>query len=425
MKTLVDAYGTAGHTNSKWDEPARRALTEFARCRSLRTEPGENWAQIIATNCAEAVALGCDDPMIQYLHIRFVLAQSNSPTAFLDVYCQTARKMNQSSYPAIRKFYAVMWAMDQIFYTYGTNCVTQPVESEIADLVNQNVDTALEDKTMPVREAYELSDKLLHLISGCDTKNYQQAYARIEKHLTDNWPGDYSIWLLKGIAQIHMAWQARGSGWANTVTDEGWKGFAQHLDLAKKALEHAWKMNPKDPEIARHMIIVTLGRSGDRAEMEKWFDRAMALNPNYYDACVQKLYFLEPKWYGSRDAMLDFGRECVANTNWGGKVPCVLIDVHLNYCNGYVDELKRTNYWKDPEVWTDIKSAYERFFQINPDAVNDYIGYYAWYAYKAEQWDVLNNLIPKLGPDSYYIFGGQAEFDKMVRSAKEHTGEPK
>src|ERR1019366_290221 len=50
FKTLVDAYQKAGHTNPKWDEPAKRALTELARSRSRCTESNEAWGLIISTN---------------------------------------------------------------------------------------------------------------------------------------------------------------------------------------------------------------------------------------------------------------------------------------------------------------------------------------------------------------------------------------
>ena len=49
---------------------------------------------------------------------------------------------------------------------------------------------------------------------------------------------------------------------------------------------------------------------------------------------------------------------------------------------------------------------------------------YALYAYKCEQWDKLNELIPMLGPVKHDYFGGKDEFDKMVRLAKEHAGKP-
>jgi hypothetical protein len=57
LKTLVDPYQKAGHTNPKWDEPAKRALTEFARVRAQCTESNEAWGWIIATNCESAVQM--------------------------------------------------------------------------------------------------------------------------------------------------------------------------------------------------------------------------------------------------------------------------------------------------------------------------------------------------------------------------------
>ena len=59
----------------------------------------------------------------------------------------------------------------------------------------------------------------------------------------------------------------------------------------------------------------------------------------------------------------------------------------------------------------------------NPNETSWYHNY-AWYAYHAEQWDTLNEIIPKLGPINYSYFGGQDEFNKMVQLAKEHAGKP-
>ena len=240
--------------------------------------------------------------------------------------------------------------------------------------------------------------------------------------MLENWPDDYTVWLLKGRAFIDMAWHARGSGWAYTVSDKGWEHFNERLATAQEALEHAWKLNPKDPEIAHQMMTVMLGQGGGRDRMELWFNRAMVLDPNDYEACSKKLYYLEPKWYGSVDDMLAFGRECVQNKQWGGDVPLILVDAH-NFIAG-IDKSEQTNYWKEPEVWSDINAAYERFFEANPGTTGRYYQY-AWYAYNFKQWTKFIELISKLEPINYDYFGGKAAFDKMVQFAKEHADKPK
>jgi len=418
LKTLVEAYEKAGHTSPKWDEPAKRALTEFARTRSKSTESNEAWGLIISTNCIAAVDAGCDDPMIRYLHARFVTGEQRlSAKECADVICKAATALQQSSYPDIRKFYASLRAVQQLYSAFGTNADRQAIGS-VGGGIKNYLEDAIKDKSMPLEDVCDACHEGIEIYRGT-----QNLYEEIEKPLFDRWPDRSEIWLLKGEAYIKKAWNARGGGYAYTVSDKGWEHFNERLATAEEALEHAWKLNPKDPEIARQMMTVMLGQGEGRDRMELWFDRAMVLDPNDYDACSRKLYYLEPKWYGSREAMLDFGRECVQNTNWAGRVPLVLVDAHWNFCRGYIDKSEQTNYWKQPDVWAEIKSAYDRFFQLNTNTVG-YYEYYAWYAYQAGQWDVLNELIPKLGPETYYHFGGKDEFDKIVRLAKEHANKP-
>ena len=40
-----------------------------------------------------------------------------------------------------------------------------------------------------------------------------------------------------GWIEIKRAWAARGSGWANTVTEDGWRGFREHLTKAEALLD--------------------------------------------------------------------------------------------------------------------------------------------------------------------------------------------
>jgi len=422
LKTLVDAYQKAGHTNPKWDEPAKRALTEFARVRSQCTESNESWGWIIATNCESAVQAGCDDPMVKYLFIRFALDQTNSKEVFLKAYCQTAKDMQKSAYPPVRKFYAASWALDQICYTYGTNTANQPIWSEITPLIGQNIEAALNDKTMSAREAYEIASKALYWVSG-DTNNYQQAYRCVEKPLFENWPDAYTSWLLKGEAYLQICWQGRGGGYANKVSEQGWKLFFERLAVAENALTNAWRINSTDAQIPTIMIRVDEGRQKSRDDMEFWFSRAMALNPDNYQACEYKLHYLYPQWYGSRDDMIAFGKECVSSKTWDGTVPLILSDAHREYWLYLEDPAEKTNYWKQPDVWPDIQASFTRFFDLNPNATRYYHNY-AWYAYQCEQWNAFNELIPKLGPINYDYFGGKAEFDKMVQLAKERANKP-
>jgi hypothetical protein len=214
--------------------------------------------------------------------------------------------------------------------------------------------------------------------------------------LERRFPNDANVLALKGRAYVDWAWEARGGGWANTVTPQGWKDMAARLDEASAALTRAWQLDPDDADVAVEMINVELGRNGDRDVMEAWFKRAMAADPDCYAACTSKLYFLEPKWHGSAEDMLAFGRECVAGGNWRERLPAVLIDAHVALA---AYEADKDAYWLKPGVWDDVVRVYAEHVRLFPDD-SDIRGYYAKFAYKCHQWKVLNEQLAKLGKDA-------------------------
>ena len=157
--------------------------------------------------------------------------------------------------------------------------------------------------------------------------------------------------------------------------------------------------------------------------MERWFKNAMDLDPTNYEARMNKLQWLHPKWHGTAQDMLDFGEECLSNTN--GAVSLTLYDAHLELAK-YQEQIKAgpaAEYWKRPEVWTDVKRAFERFFAMHPEEVG-YRHNYALAAYKCEAWDDLRKQIPLLGEINYSYFGGKEAFEEMVRKAKQYGKEP-
>jgi Domain of unknown function (DUF4034) len=423
LKTTVGAYQEIGNTDPKWDEPATNALAAFAASRSQSFAPDEDWATIIRTNCDAAVQAGCDDTMIRYLYIKYTMSQTNSSKNFTDAFCKTEADMDQSQYPSIRKFYAALRAQQQLYYTYPTNFDRQEA-GELAQHIYDNLIATVADKTTPPEEAYEASSEGLHQMSGSKDW-YERCYNELEKSFFANWPKESVSFLLKGEAYLQMAWLARGTGYAKDVTQEGWKSFGEHLAVAETSLKKAWQLNPKDPRIPTIMIRVDEAQQKDRDDMELWFNRAMTLNPNNYEACKSKLHYLYPQWYGSRDEMIAFGRECVASTNWGGYVPIILVDAHTDY-NTFSEnsDEEKQDYWKQPDVWPDIKASYDRFFELNPNATDIYKNY-AWYAYHAEQWDAFIELAPKVRSADYSFFGGTDEFEKMIQIAKDNAGKPK
>jgi hypothetical protein len=203
------------------------------------------------------------------------------------------------------------------------------------------------------------------------------------------------------------------------VSDDRWKLFFDRLKTSAEAADKAWALNPRDPKIPTFMIRLAQSQQKERPEMERWFQRAMELNTNNYTACLNKLWYLNPKWGGTREDMVAFGRECVASTNWGGRVPLILVDAHFEFAK-LLSPGEQAPYWRKPDVWPDLKAAYEKFFALNPEAFG-FRYYYAGYAYSCGQGREFTNQVRLLrestagfSPD---YFGGAQAFEQMTREA--------
>ena len=418
-RTSIEDYERVGDRNAKWNEPAKRALETFSRLRSYGISSVPNAMTNIGSLCEQAVKAGCDDPLIKYLHLRYTAGlptKANKDTAL--EYQAVAARMQKMNYSAIRKFYATLRAAEASKAAAGKNVGTPPEVHSYRRTATVYLKEALQDKTMPASEVFDACRDMLEA-THLNKPSHEYVFKQLEPVLLANWPQEASVHLLRGDYYIDYAWQARGNGWADTVTEEGWKLFGERLAMAEDALERAWKLDPTDSRIPVKMLTVELGQGEGRDRMELWFQRAMELDPNSYAACGRKSYYLEPKWYGSPEDLLKFGRECVASEKWGGRVPLVLVDAHMRLVR-YVPDGKQKEYWKRPEVWKDLKAGFDKFFENCPDA-NGTRQRYVLCAYRCEQWEELNRQVSLLKSVDYDYFGGKPKFEEIQRLAKEHS----
>lgn len=116
-----------------------------------------------------------------------------------------------------------------------------------------------------------------------------------------------------------------------------------------------------------------------------------------------------------------FGRRCVASTNWGGKVPLILVDAHRDLAR-LLDRDNRDDYWLLPEVWRDIEAGYEKFSALNPEETR-FRYPYAWYAFRCRRWvEFLKqiDILQKGDADfNFDYFGGKEAFDQALQTARD------
>ena len=153
-------------------------------------------------------------------------------------------------------------------------------------------------------------------------------------------PDDFDAWVaaspesflplyFRGRSHIHAGWNARGSGLAPTVTEQGWSVFRQELALADKDLKRSHALNPKLPYAATALILTARALEGPEADLERAFRAAVEADPTHHGAYEMMLEYLLPQWSGSPVAALEFALRCVAERPRQVSLATLPIRAHL------------------------------------------------------------------------------------------------
>ncbi|MBL9133941.1 MAG: hypothetical protein JNG86_22200 [Verrucomicrobiaceae bacterium] len=140
-------------------------------------------------------------------------------------------------------------------------------------------------------------------------------------------------WLKKWIEGQHClqkGWDARGGGYANTVSGDGFSVFHHESEKARRLLEEAWNLKPETPEPAVTQIYCALSmkEAACKAHMKRWFAEVLRLQVDVPAAAQHYLWALRPRWHGSHEQMQEFGLACADTARHDSALPWVLLQAH-------------------------------------------------------------------------------------------------
>src|SRR5262249_42735305 len=143
-----------------------------------------------------------------------------------EAYRRAAEGLAASDYAALLKFYAALRAADAL--NPGGGKSTPPEVHRWRRAASGYLNEAVRDRTMPVTEVYDACEQLMDSVQY-NAKQFEEFYRAFEPVIFTNWPGEASLYMLKGWFYIKYAWHARGGDYADKVTDQGWTLFAERL----------------------------------------------------------------------------------------------------------------------------------------------------------------------------------------------------
>jgi hypothetical protein len=138
-------------------------------------------------------------------------------------------------------------------------------------------------------------------------------------------------WLCKGEAYVTWAWQARGGGLGDNVSEEDWATFYRRLEQAWTFLRHAAKLNTDDPTPWCFMLTICTVHPKLNSYRQACFNKAIERDPESWPAHANMVSALAQKWYGEHEEMLDFAYDAAINARDGSDIPMVLVEAFLKY----------------------------------------------------------------------------------------------
>ena len=315
----LDRYKTKGHRDPKWDADAL-ALLPAEITGGIADTTDDYYTPAGAVPLADRVTIarriaasGCDDAIVDY-DAACALASARDPGSAA-LFARAEAAAPASPYLAV----------DQLEIC-RRNALAQRLEPD-----SPAESAALERMRKLFREA--IADRESTSASRRGVWNSAAAVVATDKEkpllafgdAVEGTPGA-DPWIyhtFMGRVEINRAWHARGSGWANTVTDDGWKQFNAHLVAAREHFQKAIEADDTLPQPYAYMITVAMGESAGNER--DWFGLAIERQCDYGPAYQNVLNALLPRWDGTHVQMLQVGIDAVAAGRFDTRAPAELL----------------------------------------------------------------------------------------------------
>jgi hypothetical protein len=420
-QTLVKAYDEVGRHSPKWDDNARRGLELAAEYYgSDPHRPGDAFERIPALLGA-AIDAGCDDPLVAYVHARLTDNYGRHADGVADLRLAVSR-LEQSPYSAFRRAVGLVFAADAIANLATKAKPASPEDraerGQLLDRATALLPEALRDRTIPDRQIRMLFIELIYARHrlGMDR---QQAYEALVPVLVQARGADAAVLpLIRGVMLTDYAWDARGGAWIDEVPGDKVALFSDRIDDAGRALAEAIAKDATDQSIGEDMMRVVLGRGNDDDDMSAWFEVARRLAPGSYEPYNSRRNSLLPRWGGSDEELLAFGRAAFARQEFGGsRASMVLVDIHEWIAKG---PPKKPGYLERPAVCADYKLLYEAFLERYPESAFDR-SHYVRRLVACQEWREADAQFTRLGDRATMsVFGGRKTYDAERALVADH-----
>lgn len=320
-------------------------------------------------------------------------------------------KMAESKYSLFAKMLSALWLRKTI---YRSQSINGKEENAIMERYKQTVLDYITSETPENEQRFVAGWADDFLEDRQDFKKMENFYNQFIKNSSKVKP--WLKELITGAFNIDKAWHHRGGGYSNTVNEDGWKLFSKHLKIAAEHLKKAHSLKPERPEAAAKLIAVSMGGGTDEP-VRFWFDKAVAAEVDYKPAYTAILWAYRPRWGGSHQKMLSFGRECMESGLYDTVVPYIMVQAITD-----VKSETDYNYIAENGLYNALHEVLKKYEEQDDnrfrpyDHKNHLRALHFCYAYKIEKYSHVRKLYQLYG-DSVFVSSTFKSFDIDLKPA--------
>ncbi|QDT66877.1 DUF4034 domain-containing protein [Calycomorphotria hydatis] len=185
------------------------------------------------------------------------------------------------------------------YFEYGKIARGHLEKRDFADFENLIAD--LEDRNVRTHRGASMVVGVLNYVIYPD-----------QREIIDEWtetrPDSWLPWVCKALIHESIGWQARGSGFANSVSEDAWKVFHENIGEAWTALDKSLDLKPNNLPALTYQIRLAKTMGVPIPEMFALYKRALEEDNDAWFCRLFLLDALYPKWGGSVELTEQFVR---------------------------------------------------------------------------------------------------------------------
>jgi len=185
------------------------------------------------------------------------------------------------------------------------------------------------------------------------------------------------------IHRVKWAWEARGGGYAPTVSDGAVTEFGQRLSLARQSLVTALEKDRKEASVVPWMLWYARG-SMEPGLADQAYAEGLRRAADLRALHSSRLLSLAPKWGGEVDAMFEFARRLAGSAPRASGAAVLTVQAH-DFVFEQLPPMSEhgKTYWLRPEVRSEVVEADTAcrdagLSEMNAVCVRNWLAYGLW-----------------------------------------------